>query len=292
MKKIIILLVVLTCMHMFSLLPVLAEEETPTPQTITLEIGEMQVYDFGDIKLHAYKTNDPLSNESFILETADALIGIESPCFESNLAEYLEYINALAKPMHFFMLPYHPAGAQVYEEGMEFAGTRAAKAAQSEGGAVKGLVDSFIEIFGEGFNGSIPEITSILEPGIVTLEGVDFVITETADGFDMEIPALHAVFTHMFGADVHNILVSEEAIDTMIAQVKTYQEKAYALILSSHDSPETQEAAAEKLVYLQKVKQLAAESDNAEAFMSAMKEAFPNYSGDNYLEMSAGALFP
>ncbi len=37
-------------------------------KTITLNKGEMHIYDFGKIKLHAYKTNDFLNDEVFIIE--------------------------------------------------------------------------------------------------------------------------------------------------------------------------------------------------------------------------------
>lgn len=43
---------------------------------------------------------------------------------------------------------------------------------------------------------------------------------------------------------------------------------------------------------MEKAKELAAASTDAGAFTAAMKEAFPDYVGDNYLEMSAGYLYP
>lgn len=269
--------------------PALATE-APTPEVVSLGVGEMWVYDFGDVKLHAYKTNDPIDDESFLLETADAVIGIESPSFYSNLDEYTQYISSLGKPMNHLMLPYHPAGADVFEDVI-VTGTEEARAAQADGGSVKGLVDSFVEAFGADFNGNIPAITDIVEPGTITLDGVDFIITATADGYDIEIPAINAVFTHMFGHDVHNILVSTEQIDAMIAQVKAYQDKGFALVLSSHYTPENQADVSAKLAYLETTKELAETSDSAEVFTAAMNEAFPDYSGANYLEISAGALF-
>ena len=36
--------------------------------TVKLAKGEMNVYDFGGIKLHAYKTNDLISDEVFAVE--------------------------------------------------------------------------------------------------------------------------------------------------------------------------------------------------------------------------------
>ena len=39
-----------------------------TYEKIVLAEGEMHVYDFGGIRLHAYQTKDPLADEVFVLE--------------------------------------------------------------------------------------------------------------------------------------------------------------------------------------------------------------------------------
>ena len=37
-------------------------------KTVNLKKGYVDVYDFGDIKLHSYQTNDFMNDESYILE--------------------------------------------------------------------------------------------------------------------------------------------------------------------------------------------------------------------------------
>ena len=37
-------------------------------RSVTLDKGEMHVYDFGQVKLHAYRTDDPIGDEVFIVE--------------------------------------------------------------------------------------------------------------------------------------------------------------------------------------------------------------------------------
>ena len=59
---------------------------------IQLAKGEMAVYDFGTVKLHAYKTNDLIADECFLVEKAGRAFMIESPCFFDNLAEVEKYI--------------------------------------------------------------------------------------------------------------------------------------------------------------------------------------------------------
>lgn len=39
-----------------------------------------------------------------------------------------------------------------------------------------------------------------------TIGGMDFAITVTADAFDVEIPEIGAVYTHMPGHDCHSIV--------------------------------------------------------------------------------------
>ena len=54
---------------------------------VKLSKGEVNVYDFGTVKLHAYKTNDFIDNEVFIVEKAGKAVILESPCFFDNIEE-------------------------------------------------------------------------------------------------------------------------------------------------------------------------------------------------------------
>lgn len=55
-----------------------------TFEAVRLEKGEVNVYDFGAIKLHAYRTDDPISDEVFVVEKNGRAVVIESPCFFDN----------------------------------------------------------------------------------------------------------------------------------------------------------------------------------------------------------------
>ncbi|MDL2253669.1 hypothetical protein LJC49_06290 [Ruminococcaceae bacterium OttesenSCG-928-I18] len=242
----------------------------------------MLVYDFGELKLHAYETNDPITDENFLLETADEVIVIELIGFYDNIEELQGYIDELGKPVNSVIVAYHPAGGDAHPEAQTYA---------SEGLGEAGLVAGFVETFGDAIDGNLPTEYELVQPGTMTIGGVDFNVIETADAFDLEIPAINVYLTHMVGSNTHNILPSMEAIDGMLVQMQDFQTKGYALILSGHDIPRTIEIAQEKIDYLEKTKELVASSDSAETFTLAMQEAFPGYAGENYLEMSAGALF-
>ena len=118
-------------------------------------------------------------------------------------------------------------------------------------------------------------------------------ILHESDGenYGIAIPAINAVYRHMMGSKTHNILPAVSYIEAEIAELKGYQDKGYSLILTSHNAPEGKEAVAEKISYLEKVSELAGTCRNAEEFTAKVKEAFPDYNGEAYLGMSAGALF-
>ncbi len=264
------------------------ETAVPAVSTAALSSGSVTVYDFGETKLHVFFTNDALGDVAYIVEGADALVGIELPSFTEGLEAWKAYTDGLGKPMADIFLCSHPAGAS-YITGMNVYGTQGAKDSIASGSAYA-TAQGLYETFGEAFHGG-PDIAAVNQvvSGPVTVAGISFNLIERGEAYDLEIPAVNAVYTHMLGKTSHSILTSLEHMDEITAALKTYQAKGYEKILSSHGGPEGQDAVAEKLSYIEKTKELAAA--NAADFIRAMQEAFPNYDGENYLEMTAGYLY-
>jgi hypothetical protein len=269
--------------------PIATKAISLVPQTKQLAVGIVNVYDFGTVKLHAYNSQDALGDNCYLLETDKELVGIELLAFKNTIAEYEEYIKSLNKPLTALLISSHPDGGD-YFLGLKVYGTANVLAAE-QGGSIKALTDSFVTIFGDAFDPNLAMITDVIQPGKITIGGLDFEVSNDGDGMDIVIPAINSVYTHMFGSDVHNILPSIEAIDAMIAKAKDYQEKNYNLILSGHHPEEQISVAKAKIAYLEKTKSLASSSKTKVEFIADMKAAFTNYQGENYLEMSAGALF-
>lgn len=270
-----------------------AEAETETTQevtceTVALELGEVEIYDFGDVKLHAYNTKDALGDECYIIEGADSLIEIEVPAFTANHEEWNAYAESLGKPMNDLLIDAHPTG-ESYVEGMNIYATQAAKDA-IESGSTYATVTSLIGM--DGLADDFIEVTDVVEAGTLELGGVEFNIIDTGDTYEIEIPAMNVIYTHMMGGSCHSIIASLDQLDAMLATVEGYQTNGYDLILTSHCAPEDQSAVAAKIAYLEQTKEIASESADAEEFTAAMKEAFPDYAGESYLEMTAGFLFP
>lgn len=258
-----------------------------TFQTVKLAKGEMNVYDFGGVKLHAYKTNDFIDDEVFIIEKNGKAVVIESPCFFDNnkeLAEYLENVEVEG-----MFIAYHGAGATFLPDVPKYATQNAALFSKNGGG--KTLIDNFTGAFGEIFDSSVHEITNVIEAGKISIGGIDFVIKQTNDAFDIEIPEINAVYTHMLGHDCHSIVAGAGHADAMIAELQGYIEKGYDLILTSHYTPEDLKDAQTKIDYLENLKKIAAGVQNADEFKAEVERQYPQYSGLNYLDMTAGFFF-
>ena len=255
--------------------------------TVKLTKGEMNIYDFGGIKLHAYKTNDFIDDEVFIVEKNGKAVIIESPCFFDNINELTEYLNNVE--VNGVLIAYHGAGATFLPEAPKYATQNAVDYSKNGGG--KALVDNFTNAFGELFDNSIHKITNIIEAGKITIDGIDFIIKQTTEAFDIEIPEINAVYTHMLGHDCHSIVAGSGHADKIIAELRSYIEKGYDLILTSHYTPEDLKDAQTKIDYLENLKKIAENCADADSFKAEVQKQYPAYSGQNYLDMTAGFFY-
>ncbi len=104
-------------------------------------------------------------------------------------------------------------------------------------------------------------------------------------------------FGNIFDSSIHsvtNIIPGEtlKIADAMIADLESYINKNYSLILTSHYDPEDTNDVKTKIDYVKNIKSIANKSANAEEFKEKVKSEYPNYSGLNYLDITAGAFFP
>ncbi|MFV0399279.1 MAG: hypothetical protein ACK5LX_01500 [Oscillospiraceae bacterium] len=258
--------------------------------TVTLTTGKVHIYDFGEVKLHAYQTDDFLADEVFVLVKGSNAVVIESPCFTDSIRALTDYIGTLGVRVAGKLLAYHMAGA-TFLPNVPVYTTKNADEYVREGGG-KALIDSFTGAFGEVFDNSIHAVTNFIEAGSVTIGGIEMNILPTADAFDIEIPEINAVYLHMMGHDCHSIVAGEPHADALIAQLNQFAERGFDLILTSHYTPEDLKDAQTKADYLNDLKTIAKSSGNAGEFQAAVAAKYPNYSGENYLEMTTGFFFP
>lgn len=257
---------------------------------ISLNKGEMSVYEIGKLKLHAYKTNDFIDDEVFIIEKNSKAVIIESPCFYDNNQELEQYINEKGMDVAGVLLSYHMAGGTFLSKTKKYATKNAAEYGTNGGGA--DLIRNFANSFGDIFDSSIHTVTDYITEGTVNIGGIDFIIIPTNDAFDIEIPEINVVYTHMLGHDCHSIIAGAGHADAIIAQLKGFIDKGYNLILTSHYTPEILEDVRVKIAYIKEIKNIAEYCKDADDFKTKVKEKYPDYSGENYLNMTAEFFFP
>ena len=258
-----------------------------TCTNIKLNKGEMNIYDFGNIKLHAYKTNDFIDDEVFILEKNGKAVLIESPCFFDNNLELTDYLKDVE--VEGLLIAYHGAGGSFLPDAPKYATPNAKQYTEQGGG--KALIDNFNSIFGQAFDSAVHPITNLIDEGELNIGGIDLVIKPTADAFDIEIPEINAVYTHMLGHDCHSIVAGASHADERIAALKEDIQRGYDLILTSHHAPEDRKDAQTKIDYLEQLKAAAARCADAAEFKAEINKLYPAYGGENYLDMTAGFFF-
>lgn len=257
---------------------------------INLKKGFIEIYNFGEIKLHSYQTNDLMYDESYILENENNILLVEFPAFYDNLEEFEEYVKSLGKTIIGKVFSDHPNGGTIFKNVKGYASKGTIKSMKE--GTINNLVTGFETAFGGTFAKEYHEITDILTENKINIGGFDLNITYYDENIEIEFPQIGCIYTHMLGHDCHSIVAGEEHANAIIEQLKKYKEKGYNLVLSSHYTPETLKDVDTKINYLEELKKIAKECTNSEEFKENIKTKYPEYSGLNYLDMTAGYFFP
>lgn len=259
-------------------------------KTIELKKGTVLVYDFGNVVVHNYNTKDYIDDQVILLEKNKKMVVIESPAFFDNNKELEEYIKGLNVEIEGILLSYHMAGGSFLSSAKKYATTASDEYGHNGGGKV--LIDNFTNAFGDAFDHKIHNVTDYIKEGKITLADIDMNIIPTNEGFDIEIPEINSVYTHMLGSTCHSIIGGAAHANKIIETLKEYQKKNYNLILTSHYIPETIEAVETKIAYIETILNIASVCKNANEMIEKGKKEFPEYSGVNYLEMTSKLFFP
>lgn len=256
---------------------------------INLDKGYVLVYDFGNVKVHNYNTADYIDDQVILLEKNKKVVVIESPAFYDNNKELEKYIESLGVKLVGVLLSYHMGGGTFLKDSKKYTTKKADEYGHTGGGKV--LVDNFTKAFGESFDNNIHHVTDYINGGTITLADIKMNIIPTGDAFDIEIPEINSIYTHMLGSDCHSIIAGVDYANAMIDILKGYIEKNYNLILTSHYIPEDIKAVDTKIAYIETLLNIASTCNSKDEMIEKVKEEYPNYSGVNYLEMTAGFFF-
>lgn len=256
---------------------------------INLEKGFVEVYDFGNIKLHAYQTGDIMNDEAFILENESNLLLVEFPSFYEDLKQYENYVKGLNKTIIGKVFSDHPSAGTIFTDVDGYASKGTIKSMES--GSIYNIIEGFKTAYNGTFASEMHTITDVLEETNVNIGGFDLSITYHDEDIEIVFPQINAVYTHMLGHDTHSIVAGSLHADEIISQLESYKENGYDLIFSSHYTPETLKDVDEKIEYLKNLKEIANTSSNKEEFIEKVNTSYPKYKGLNYLDMTAGYFF-
>lgn len=255
--------------------------------------GNFNVMDFGEVKLHAYQTNDMMTDYVFILEKAGKAVMIESPAFWDNFDELRTYLKDNQLKVDAILPSYHPLGASFMNTkelaDMDVYFTQHVLDYWEKGfGAV--MKAGIPQAFGDKVDASFYKPTVILKGGETEIAGIKMMITKSYDGFDIEIPEINTVYVHILGHDAHSEILGHKHLNSSMKNFKRYLAKGYTTFLSSHYRPENKSEMETKVDYLKDMKKIVAKSHNQDEFISKMQEAFPGYN-ERYLTRTAEMFF-
>ena len=255
--------------------------------------GRFEVHDLGNYKLHVYYTNDVLGDSSYIIEGKNALVTMEQPLFKDNVAEFDAYLSELGKPVEKRITDYHVGGTGnhdvVMARGMlEF----------TKGEIYGGMMKGFAQAFGDAMT-DMPtgEATEVAFGTTQTWAGVTF---EFRHGASSDFPAASilvgdkAYYTHWTPVKAHvsHLQVSSPAaIDAEIAEAENSLASGATLFIGGHGGAASRNAVEFKIAYLKKMKELLAANNTAQAFVDAMKQAYPGLPGEAGLEDLGKAFY-
>lgn len=255
--------------------------------------GHFEVYDFAKFKLHVYYTNDVMADASYIVEGENGLVTMEYPLFKENAAEFDRYINKLGKPIEQVITDYHEGSSgeltQAVAEGMS---------SFMKGPVYGGMMNNFKETFGDSMV-SIPTGKTVEIPFDSTQEwaGVQF---KFLHGATSDFPAASILiggkvyYTHWTPAKAHIShlqISSSAAIDAEIAESENSLKSGATLFIGGHGGATKANTVQFKIDYLKTIKKSLNENKTADAFVKAMKKAYPNLPRAEELEELAKALY-
>ena len=259
-------------------------------RAVELDKGHVDVYTENGITLYAYQTRDLINDEVFILAKNGRGVVIELPCFHDNIRELTAFLRQEGITVEGKLVAYHAAGASFLPEVPAY-GTASSVAYNTTGGGAA-LVANFHKAFGGSFDESLCAVDHVLEEGETEIAGIRFLVRPNAEAYDLEIPEINCVYTHMMGHDCHSIVAGCPHAAGILSQLNYYIRRGFDLVLTSHYTPEDLKDARTKIAYLTDLKEIALASESADEMRAKVQAKYPHYSGQNYLDMTVGFFFP
>jgi len=254
--------------------------------------GDVKVTDLGTFKLHTYYSGDVMGDASYVVEGNTGLVTMESPLFKEGAAEFDAYVKKLGKPVVARIADYHIGATGnadiIVAQGMK---------KEIEQGGYAAMINGFKKNFGDAM---------VLPTGKMVEQEFDkdFVLAGVTFRFNhgpaTDFPAASILIggkvylTHWAATQAHmNALqISSPAVlDAEIAEAKQALKSKCEVYAGCHGGNATKADMKFKLKYLKTLKKLYLRNQTADAFVAAVKKAYPRLQGEEGLSAVAANLY-
>lgn len=255
--------------------------------------GRFEAYDLGDFKLHVYYSNDGVGDVSYIIEGDNELVTMEQPLFKESVAEMDEYISKLGKPVARRISDYHTGGTGSHDVVM-VEGMADFMKGEQFAGAMRKFTQSFGDALMEMPTGKILEVAYGTTQ---TWAGISFEFTRELNSKSPGANILiggKVYYAHWAPTKAHvsHMRISSiEDIDVVIADMEKLLASGVELFVGGHGEAVKSDVVEFKVAYLKKMREELKGNSSAQAFVEAMKRAYPDLSGDADLEKFAEAFY-
>lgn len=256
--------------------------------------GQFTAYNMNGFRLHAYCSNDPLGDTSYIVESENGLVLLEYPLFKENIYEFQQYLERLHKTVCASIQDYHLNGYTgapiIMAEGMP----------QFMAGPVySGMMESFAKTFGDAITPVQVDETAIQIPFGQTaiLADVPF---KFEHGASTDFPAASLLigkqvyYTHWTPSQAHMSplqLNNREAVTAELHAAVKEKSSGATLFIGGHGGVAAPGALQFRIEYLETIQKALEEHADKHGFILAIKKAYPSLQEEQHLESIATNLY-
>ncbi len=246
-----------------------------------------------DVKVHTYMSPSAMfANTSHIIELKNELIIVDGQFFAPYAVELKKITDSLGKPVTRFYIthdhPDHYLGFGDAFPNVKVYALAETKAAIDETG--QAVLEQRQAQFGTMIATKLNKPSVIQQPGEETIGNVKFIFekslnNESAVSRVIKLPQLGVYIAQDIVYNKIHLFIEDDTKGWENALRKILNEKAYTTILSGHGKEGKAELLKENLYYLAYVNETILKSKNKEEFKAAMLKKFPEYGGEQLIDI-------
>lgn len=264
----------------------------PSGATVTVQAA-------GELVVHTFMAPfEMFANATHIIETPNALVVVDTQFLLPNAVEFRAYADGLGKPIDRMYLthddPDHFLGSEAFEDVEIFALPAVSDSIAANGDAE--VADQQAS-FGDAIASTYVTPTPV-EPGVVEIDGVDFVLEEVLEAeaevqLVIKVPSAGIVATgDIVYSGTHLILAGDPPTWTDALNDLKAASAEYPIVLPGHGVPTGPSVYDENIAWLATASELMDTASNGEEFKTGLLDSFPDLELEGAIDFALPVLFP